>query len=74
MKLQLTTNNLEVEFECEDDGDHLDVLSMLTNLINTLDDHHHVNLLIKSKEKDEVNHEEDDFDPAYGRPEYPENT
>lgn len=74
MKLELNTGNLQIEFECEDDGDHSDLLTMLTNLINVLDVHHNVNLSIKTLEKDEVNPEEDDFDPAYGRPEYPENT
>ncbi|NDB82503.1 MAG: hypothetical protein EB127_07155 [Alphaproteobacteria bacterium] len=62
MKLELSTSNLHVEFECTDDSDnHLNVLTLLHNLIAELDDHQDVKLSIVSL----VNDPDADPEPEY---------
>jgi hypothetical protein len=50
MHLQLTTHNLEISFNCDDEDhyDHGDLLKLLANLITELENHTNVDLVITS--------------------------
>jgi len=63
MHLQLTTHNLEVSFTCdnEDYYDHTTLLSKIAELIEELDNHSAVDLVITSK----VDHDEDSEETSY---------
>lgn len=51
MHLQLTTHNLEISFNCDDEDhyDHSDLLKLLASLINELEHHTNVDLVVTSK-------------------------
>ena len=64
MHLQLSTHNLEVSFNC-DDADHYDhtrLLKLLAELMDELDNHSNVDLVITSThaEDNDENENEDD--------------
>jgi hypothetical protein len=60
MHLQLTTHNLEISFNCDDEDhyDHGELLKLLANLIDELEHHTNVDLVITSKA--ESDSQEDD--------------
>jgi hypothetical protein len=59
LKLELNTENLNVEFSCHDqDGDHLGLLNILNALIRELSTHENVNLVIRSLEDTETSEEQ----------------
>jgi len=62
MHLQLTTHNLEVSFNCdaEDHYDHGRLLKLLAELIDELDSHTGVDLVITSAHPEENSDSEDD--------------
>ena len=59
LKLQLETYDMEVTFSCEDAGDHVKVLRLLNELIQELQGHENVNLVIQSVQREEPEHEEE---------------
>jgi len=64
MKLELTTDNLQVEFECTDDDNHLDTLRFLHNLIDHLNTHKDVRLNIVSLVEDHDAEHELEYEDA----------
>ena len=59
LKLQLETFDMEVNFSCEDAGDHVKVLRLLNELIQELQGHENVNLVVQSVQREEPEHEEE---------------
>lgn len=59
LKLQLETFDMEVNFSCEDAGDHVKVLRILNDLVQELQGHENVNLVIQSVQREEVPEEEE---------------
>jgi len=59
MHLQLTTHNLEISFTCDDEDhyDHTNLLKKLAEIIDELDNHTNVDLVITSAKQ-----EDDDAD------------
>ena len=55
MHLQLTTHNLEISFTCdnEDHYDHTNLLKKLAEIIDELDNHTNVDLVITSAKQDD---------------------
>jgi hypothetical protein len=61
MHLQLTTHNLEVSFTCDDDDhyDHSNLLKQLAELIDELENHTGVDLVITSTKHVDIDDEDD---------------
>jgi hypothetical protein len=61
MHLQLTTHNLEISFNCdsEDHYDHSNLLKQLAELIDELENHTSVDLVITSTKHVDIDDEED---------------
>jgi len=61
MHLQLTTHNLEISFNCDDEDhyDHSNLLKQLAELIDELDNHTGVDLVITSTKHVDIDDEED---------------
>ena len=55
MHLQLTTHNLEISFTCDDEDyyDHTNLLKKLAEIIDELDNHTNVDLVITSAKQDD---------------------
>jgi hypothetical protein len=61
MHLQLTTHNLEISFNCDDEDhyDHSNLLKQLAELIDELENHTNVDLVITSTKHVDIDDEED---------------
>lgn len=61
MHLQLATHNLEISFNCDDEDhyDHSNLLKQLAELIDELENHTNVDLVITSTKHVDIDDEED---------------
>jgi hypothetical protein len=61
MHLQLSTHNLEISFNCDDEDhyDHSRLLKLLAELIDELDNHTGLDLVITSKAEVDDSEDED---------------
>jgi hypothetical protein len=62
MHLHLSTHNLEISFNCDDEDhyDHGNLLKLLAELIDELDNHTGVDLVITSKNEQDDDSEDSD--------------
>jgi len=64
LRLQMISDGIEVEFSCEDSGEHVSLLNLLNSLIRELHGHQNVSLSIRSVEQEESEQEPDQEFPV----------